>query len=47
MIVEWGLGRLAEACAAVGVSSQLLVASPRWESQQLPVEPAPPWHEVP
>jgi maleylacetate reductase len=47
MIVEWGLGRLAEVCASVGVSSPLLVASPRWESLQLPVAPAARWHEVP
>ena len=47
MIVRWGLGSLAEACAAVGVSSPLLVASPRWDGLELPVDPAARWREVP
>ena len=47
MIVRWGLGLLAEACAEAGVSSPLLVASPRWDSLELPVEPAGRWREVP
>ena len=32
MIVRWGLGSLAGACADAGVSSPLLVASPRWDA---------------
>ena len=47
MIVRWGLGSLAEACQAVGVSSPLVVASPRWDALELPVEPAARWREVP
>jgi maleylacetate reductase len=47
VIVEWGLGRLPEACAGAGVSSPLLVASPRWDSLDLPVEPVARWSEAP
>jgi maleylacetate reductase len=47
VIVRWGLGSLAEACTEAGVSSPLLVASPRWDSLELAVEPAGRWHEVP
>jgi maleylacetate reductase len=47
VIVEWGLGALPEACAAAGVSSPLLVASPRWDSLELPLEPTARWSEVP
>ena len=47
MIVRWGLGSLTEACEAAGVSSPLLVASPRWDSLRLPLDPAARWQEVP
>jgi maleylacetate reductase len=47
VIVEWGLGSLPAACAEAGVSSPLLVASPRWDSLALGLEPAGRWHEVP
>jgi maleylacetate reductase len=47
VIVQWGLAGLPDACAAAGVSSPLLVASPRWDSLELPVEPAARWSEVP
>jgi maleylacetate reductase len=47
VIVRWGLGSLPGACADGGVSSPLLVASPRWDSLQLPVSPAARWQEVP
>ncbi len=47
MIVEWGLAALPDACAAVRVSSPLLVASPRWDSLALGVVPAARWSEVP
>jgi maleylacetate reductase len=47
VIVRWGLGLLEDACAEAGVSSPLLVASPRWDSLELPVEPAGRWQEVP
>lgn len=47
MIVRWGLDSLPEACAEAGVSSPLLVASPRWDSLPLPVATAARWEEVP
>jgi maleylacetate reductase len=47
MIVRWGLDSLPEACAEAGVSSPLLVASPRWDSLELPVEAVARWQEVP
>jgi maleylacetate reductase len=47
LIVRWGLDSLAEACAEAGVSSPLLIASPRWDSLELPVEPVAMWREVP
>jgi len=47
VIVRWGLASLPEACAEAGVSSPLLVASPRWESLELPVQPSADWREIP
>ena len=47
MIVRWGLGSLPDACAEAGVSSPLLVASPRWDSLEAIVEPAARWRETP
>ena len=47
MIVRWGLGSLPEACAEAGVSAPFLVASPRWDALELPVEPAARWRKVP
>jgi maleylacetate reductase len=47
VIVRWGLESLPEATAEAGVSSPLLVASPRWDSLELPLEPAARWREVP
>jgi maleylacetate reductase len=47
LIVEWGLGSLPDACAEAGVSSPLLVAGPRWDSLDLPLEPVARWSEVP
>jgi maleylacetate reductase len=47
VIVRWGLGSFAETCAEAGVSSPLLVASTRWESLELPIEPIAHWREVP
>ncbi len=47
MIVEWGLGSLADACVQAGVASPLLVASPRWDSLELSVQPVASWSEVP
>lgn len=47
MIVRWGLGSLPEACAELGVSTPLLIAGPRWDGLELPVEPFARWREVP
>ncbi len=47
MIVRWGLGSLPEACTEAGVTSPLLVASPRWDSLELHIEPAARWRDVP
>ena len=47
MIVRWGLDALPEACTEAGVSAPLLVASPRWDSLDLPLAPAARWSEVP
>jgi maleylacetate reductase len=47
VIVEWGLGSLADACVQAGVASPLLVASPRWDSLELSVQPVASWSEVP
>jgi alcohol dehydrogenase class IV len=47
VIVRWGLDSLPEACAEAGVSSPLLVASPRWDDLELPVDPAGRWREAP
>jgi maleylacetate reductase len=47
VIVRWGLDSLPGACAAAGVAAPLMVASPRWDSLELPVEFAARWREVP
>ena len=47
MIVRWGLDALPAVCAEAGVGSPLLVASPRWDGIELPVEPRTRWTEVP
>jgi maleylacetate reductase len=47
LIVRWGLESLPDACAEAAVTSPLLVASPRWDSLELRVEPAARWREVP
>jgi len=47
VIVRWGLDALPEVCAAAGVRSPLLVASPRWDGLELPLQPAARWREVP
>ena len=47
MIVRWGLESLPVACADVAVASPLLVASPRWDSLELPIHVAARWREVP
>jgi maleylacetate reductase len=47
LIVRWGLGSLPEASADAGVSAPLLVASPRWDAVELPLESVARWPEVP
>lgn len=47
MIVRWGLAALPEAAASAGISAPLLVASPRWEGLELPLEPVARWSEAP
>lgn len=44
MIVRWGLVALSEVCAEAGVTSPLLVASPRWD---VPIDARARWSEVP
>ena len=47
MIVRWGLDSLPEAYGEAGVSSPLLVASPRWAGLELAAAPVARWQEVP
>jgi maleylacetate reductase len=47
VIVRWRLEELPGVLAELGVEQPLLVASERWSSQPLPVEPAATWREVP
>jgi maleylacetate reductase len=44
VIVRWGLDALREVCAEVGMTSPLLVASPRWD---VPIDAHARWSEVP
>lgn len=44
MIVRWGLSALPQVCVEAGVSSALLVASPRWD---LRIDARARWSEVP
>jgi maleylacetate reductase len=47
VIVRWELAALPEACAEAGVSAPFLVASPRWDSLDLPVALSGRWSDVP
>jgi maleylacetate reductase len=47
VIVRWGLDELAGVLDELGVREPLLVASPRWSEEQLPIRPAATWTEVP
>jgi len=48
VIVRWGsVSLVAEVCDELGVREPLLVASPRWDALELPVQPAARWSEVP
>jgi len=47
VIVRWGLDGLGQVLTELGVERPLLVASGRWARQELPIEPAACWTEVP
>jgi maleylacetate reductase len=47
VIVEFGLDALPATLAQVGVARPFLIASPHWETLELPVEVAGVWREVP
>ena len=47
MIVRWGIETLPEALDEAGVTKPLYVASPRWDSLELPVQESARWREVP
>jgi maleylacetate reductase len=47
VIVRWGVDELAAVLEEVGVREPLLVASPRWSQERLPIRPAATWTEVP
>ena len=47
MIVRWGLAELPDVLDELGIRHPLLVASPRWAEQTLPIRPASTWSEVP
>jgi maleylacetate reductase len=47
MIVSWGLDELGRVLDELGIERPLLVAGNRWEQQELPIEAALRWTEVP
>jgi maleylacetate reductase len=47
MIVRWGLDTLPDVLGELDVHSPLLVAGPRWDDLDLPLEPHARWTEVP
>jgi maleylacetate reductase len=47
VIVRWALAELPSVLEAVGIREPLVIAAQRWEREQLPVEPAERWREVP
>jgi maleylacetate reductase len=47
VIVRWGLDALPEVLDELDVRSPLLVAGPRWDALELPIEPHARWTEVP
>jgi len=47
VIVRWGLDALPEVLDELAVHSPLLVAGPRWDALDLPLEPHARWTEVP
>src|SRR6266511_821665 len=47
VIVRWGLAELGGVLDELGTSRPLLVASPRWSEEPLPIQPSAAWTEVP
>jgi maleylacetate reductase len=47
LIVHWGLDSLPQACVETGVTAPFLVASPRWDALDLPLQLAGRWRQVP
>ncbi|MBX5473635.1 MAG: iron-containing alcohol dehydrogenase [Thermoleophilia bacterium] len=47
MIVRFGLDALPDVCAEAGVTAPLVVASPRWDRIELPLEEHARWREAP
>jgi maleylacetate reductase len=47
VIVRWGLDALPEVLDELGIRSALLVAGPRWDTLELPLEPHARWTDVP
>jgi maleylacetate reductase len=47
VIVRWGLEQLGGVLEELAVRQPLLVASPRWSQEELPITPAATWSEVP
>jgi len=47
VIVRWGLDALPEVLGELDAGSPLLVAGPRWDALDLPLEPHARWSEVP
>ena len=47
MIVRWGLDELGGVLEELAIRQPLLIASPRWSEQELPIRAAATWREVP
>jgi alcohol dehydrogenase class IV len=47
VIVRWGIDELPAVLAELEISELLLVASPRWTNERLPLAPAATWTQVP
>jgi maleylacetate reductase len=47
VIVRWGLDELPGVLGALGIATPLLISSPRWSDQSLPIDSAQRWDEVP
>ena len=47
MIVRWGVSELGGVLDELAIANPLLVASPRWTNEDLPIRPRATWMEVP